>query len=54
MEATRESQLAGQKRVALLFLLSAPPGTAELLLKHTSEFGSQSAFAEDGSWGSDR
>ncbi|CAJ1412778.1 unnamed protein product, partial [Effrenium voratum] len=48
MEATRESQLAGQKRVALLFLLSAPPGTAELLLKHTSEFGSQSAFAEDG------
>ncbi|CAJ1461118.1 unnamed protein product [Effrenium voratum] len=47
MEATRESQLAGQKRVALLFLLSAPPGTAELLLKHTSEFGSQSAFAEE-------
>ncbi|CAJ1416725.1 unnamed protein product [Effrenium voratum] len=44
----QKSQLAGQKRVALLFLLSAPPGTAELLLKHTSEFGSQSAFAEDG------
>ena len=31
MEATRKLQLAGQ---TLLFLLSAPPGTAELFVKH--------------------
>lgn len=46
-EATRESQLTGQKRVALLALLQAPAGTKELLLAHSSFFGSSSAFSEE-------
>ena len=46
-EATRESQLGGQKRVALLALLSAPSGTKKLLLDHASFFGSASAFSEE-------
>lgn len=46
-EATRETQLMGQKRVALLALLSAPSGTKKLLLDHASYFGSASAFSEE-------
>ncbi|CAK9019083.1 Uncharacterized protein SCF082_LOCUS14370 [Durusdinium trenchii] len=46
-EATRESQLVGQKRVALLALLNAPNGTKELLLQHASFFGSSSAYSEE-------
>ena len=47
LEATRESQLTGQKRVALLALLCAPAGTKKLLLDHASYFGSASAFSEE-------
>lgn len=46
-EATRDSQLLGQKRVALLALLQGPPGTKQLLLDHASFFGSSSAFSEE-------
>ena len=46
-QATRESQLQGQKRVALLALLQAPTGTASFLLNHASEFGSSGAFSEE-------
>lgn len=46
-EATRESQLTGQKRVALLALLSGPDGTTKLLLDHASFFVSASAFSEE-------
>ena len=46
-EATRESQLTGQKRVALLALSSGPAGTTKLLLDHASFFGSASAFSEE-------
>ena len=45
-QATKESQLLGQQRVALLALLGAPKGTAELL-QHASHYGSQSAFSEE-------
>ena len=46
-EATRESQLTGQKRVALLALLTGPTGTKKLLLDHASFFGAASAFSEE-------
>ena len=45
--ATKESQIGGQKRVALLALLAAPTEVAQLLVRHSSEFGSQSAFSEE-------
>ena len=45
--ATRDSQITGQKRVALLQLLASPLELCQLLIKHASEFGQKGAFSEE-------
>lgn len=45
--STRESQLLGAKRTALLQLLVLHATSIEILLRHLSEFGSNTAFVED-------
>ena len=45
-QATQQSQLTEQKRVALLALLNFPEEAQQILLKHASEFGSATAFSE--------
>ena len=46
-QTTKESQLVGQKKVALLNLLDAPEDVIQLLISHCSEFSEKSAFAEE-------
>jgi len=46
-QTTKESQLVGQKKVALLNLLEAPSEVIQLLIAHCSEFSDKSAFAEE-------
>lgn len=46
-QTTRESQLVGQKNVALMNLLEAPAQVVEMLIAHCSEFSDKSAFAEE-------
>ena len=45
--ATKESQIRGERRVSLLALLTAPTEVAQLLVQHSSESGSASAFSEE-------
>ena len=45
--STKESQLLGSKRTALLQLLGLSRTSIKLLLQHLSEFGSNTAFNED-------
>lgn len=46
-QSTREGQLQGAKRAALLQLLSLKEDSVSLLLRHLSDFGSGTAFPED-------
>lgn len=45
--ATREAAVVGNKRTGLLLLLKLPTESAQLLLKHSSTFGNDSAFSNE-------